>query len=96
IQDIDECNDIIAQFIDYLKPVDRADFSNISLNEMVEELRRALKIYEAGGPLESGLDQDILNYTFDIDLKEDLPDIYASYIPIRRTLSNLLVNSKRY
>ncbi|MEZ9510898.1 two-component system sensor histidine kinase EnvZ [Vibrio breoganii] len=96
IQDIDECNDIIAQFIDYLKPVDRADFSNISLNEMVEELRRALKIYEADGPLERGLDQDILNYTFDIDLKEDLPDIYASYIPIRRTLSNLLVNSKRY
>ncbi|GAD87951.1 MULTISPECIES: two-component system sensor histidine kinase EnvZ [Vibrio] len=101
IQDIEECNDIIAQFIDYLKPVDRNDFTNLNLNNMVEELEWALKIYQSGGSIEdetldSELNKDIVNYTFDVQLQPDLPDIYASYIPIRRTLSNLIVNSKRY
>ncbi|OBT10120.1 two-component system sensor histidine kinase EnvZ [Vibrio sp. UCD-FRSSP16_10] len=95
-QDIEECNEIIAQFIDYLKPIDRNDFGKLNLNTMAEEFERTLNIYQADGSLEDELGEDNQNYTFDIQLKEGLPNIYASYIPIRRTLSNLVVNAKRY
>ncbi|CAM2873874.1 two-component system sensor histidine kinase EnvZ [Vibrio rarus] len=95
-QDIEECNEIIAQFIDYLKPVDHNDFGKLNLNEVVEELERALHLYQTEGSPSTEFDNDLLNYSFDIQLKENLPGIYASYIPIRRTVSNLLVNAKRY
>lgn len=96
ILDTEECNDIIGQFIDYLKPIDRKEFEPLNLNSMVEELGRALHAYHSGAPLDDQLEESILKHKIDIDLKDNLPNIFGSNIPIRRALSNLLVNAQRY
>lgn len=103
IQDTEECNEIIAQFMDYLKPVDQSEFEAINLNALAEDLYRAVENYQEGANTDIGSPapnekffEGLIKCQVTYDLDENLPDIYASNIPLRRALSNLLVNAQRY
>ncbi|GAM54698.1 osmolarity sensory histidine kinase envZ [Vibrio ishigakensis] len=103
IQDTEECNEIIAQFMDYLKPVDQSEFEAINLNALAEDLYRAVENYQEGASTDIGSPapnekffEGLMKCQVTYDLDENLPDIYASNIPLRRALSNLLVNAQRY
>ena len=81
ISDTEECNDIISQFMDYLKPVNRESFTHVDLNDIAQDLansegnRHHIKI------------ETTLN---------ELKPAFASPIAIKRAVSNLVVNAVRY
>ncbi|WP_261816451.1 ATP-binding protein [Vibrio gallicus] len=105
IQDTEECNEIIGQFIDYLKPMDRNDFEATNLNILAEDLYRSVENYQESAndnhqiSMQDGNEElfnGLVHCQVDFNLDENLPDIYASNIPLRRALSNLMVNAQRY
>lgn len=81
IQDTEECNEIIGQFMDYLKPVDTEGFERIDLNVIAQSVTNAVKEssiqLETDFPLESGV-------------------ILGNEIEVKRSLTNLVVNAERY
>ncbi|WP_375752190.1 two-component system sensor histidine kinase EnvZ [Vibrio sp. HN007] len=81
IEDTEECNEIISQFMDYLKPVKADSFEEVSLNGIASSLANA----------ESTSD-------LDIELKTDvqLKSVNGNPIAIKRSISNLIVNARRY
>ena len=81
IQDTEECNEIISQFIDYLKPVDRQKFEDIDLNKIVEGIVVA----------EYAEDVD-----FESFLYEQLKTFRGNPVAIKRAVTNLVVNAMRY
>lgn len=81
IEDTEECNQIISQFMDYLKPVNRECFEPVSLNSIATSIVNA----EARDEL-----------MFELDLASDLADVLGNPIAIKRALSNLVVNAYRY
>lgn len=81
ISDTEECNEIISQFMDYLKPVNRQSFVHVDLNEIANEVASSEGGYEV--QIETKLHQQ---------LKETL----GSPIAIKRAVSNLVVNAIRY
>lgn len=81
ISDTEECNEIISQFMDYLKPVNKESFVEVALNEIASDVASA----------EGGYEMEI-----DTHWHPSLKPISGSPIAIKRAISNLVVNAVRY
>ncbi|AUI85051.1 two-component system sensor histidine kinase EnvZ [Vibrio azureus] len=81
ISDTEECNEIISQFMDYLKPVNKDTFELVDLNTIANEVAIAEGSYEQVIETELSL----------------LPlEALGSPIAIKRAVTNLVVNAQRY
>ncbi|MGL6315359.1 two-component system sensor histidine kinase EnvZ [Vibrio sp. WXL103] len=81
ISDTEECNEIISQFMDYLKPVKSDQFVAVDINDVVEEVASA----------EYGPDVEI-----EALLSDEVMHAKGSHIAIKRAVANLVVNATRY
>lgn len=81
ISDTEECNEIISQFMDYLKPVNTDSFTPVHLNDIAKDVAGSEGGYEI--PIET-------------DLQEPNKPVLGSPIAIKRAVSNLVVNAVRY
>ncbi|NLS13947.1 two-component system sensor histidine kinase EnvZ [Vibrio sp. SM6] len=81
ISDTEECNEIISQFMDYLKPVDRTHFNSVDLNAIAGEVVAAEGSY------------DVAIVTA---LNDTIKPAFGAPISIKRALTNLVVNALRY
>ncbi|MCL9780331.1 two-component system sensor histidine kinase EnvZ [Vibrio sp. S4M6] len=81
ISDTEECNEIINQFMDYLKPVNKQSFEAVDLNTITQDVANA----------ESSKEVDI-----DLQLGENMLDAFGSPIALKRSITNLVVNAIRY
>lgn len=81
ISDTEECNQIISQFMDYLKPADRGTFVSVNLNEIANEVASAEGGYEV---------------KIETDYHEPLKQTRGNPIAIKRALTNLVINAIRY
>ncbi|MCY9804102.1 two-component system sensor histidine kinase EnvZ [Vibrio scophthalmi] len=81
ISDTEECNEIISQFMDYLKPVNRESFGEVDLNDISQDLANS-----------EGSRHHIEIET----LLSNLKPAFGSPIAIKRAVSNLVVNAVRY
>ncbi|MGF1698072.1 two-component system sensor histidine kinase EnvZ [Vibrio kyushuensis] len=81
ISDTEECNEIISQFMDYLKPVNRETFTPVYLNDISNEI--VLAEMNADVEIETVFEQN------------EKPAIGNS-IAIKRAITNLVVNAVRY
>ncbi|KAB0302178.1 two-component system sensor histidine kinase EnvZ [Vibrio fortis] len=81
ISDTEECNEIISQFMDYLKPVDRNSFQAVFLEDIAGEVASS----------EGGYEVEI-----ETDLASNMKPALGNPIAIKRAISNLVVNSLRY
>ncbi|QIA64483.1 two-component system sensor histidine kinase EnvZ [Vibrio astriarenae] len=81
ISDTEECNEIIGQFMDYLKPVQADQFVKVDINGIAEEVASA----------EYGPEVNI-----EAILSDDLCDAKGSAIAIKRAVGNLVMNATRY
>ncbi len=82
IKDTEECNEIINQFIDYLHPTRNEHHEIVDLNQLVQALADA----EVIDP----------NMVIETSLSASPCYILASPIDIRRAITNLVENAKRY
>ncbi|MYM60817.1 two-component system sensor histidine kinase EnvZ [Vibrio sp. OCN044] len=81
ISDTEECNQIINQFMDYLKPVDRETFIAVNLNDIANEVSSAEGGYEV---------------KIETEYHRPLKFAYGSPIAIKRAITNLVINAMRY
>ncbi|ENM3756040.1 two-component system sensor histidine kinase EnvZ [Vibrio cholerae] len=81
ISDTEECNQIISQFMDYLKPVNREAFEAVDLNEIASDVASSEGGYEV---------------QIETELQAGLAPALGNPIAIKRSLSNLVVNALRY
>ncbi|CAM3724201.1 two-component system sensor histidine kinase EnvZ [Vibrio aquimaris] len=81
ISDTEECNQIINQFMDYLKPVDRETFVAVNLNDITNEVTSAEGGYEV---------------KIETEYHRPLKFAYGSPIAIKRAITNLVINAMRY
>ncbi|BCK04244.1 two-component system sensor histidine kinase EnvZ [Vibrio cholerae] len=81
ISDTEECNQIISQFMDYLKPVNREAFDAVDLNDIASDVASSEGGYEV---------------QIETELQADLTPAFGNPIAIKRSLSNLVVNALRY
>lgn len=81
IKDTEECNEIISQFMDYLKPVDANSFEAVCLNDIASD------VASAEGGYEIQIEEALAN------LKHP---VLGNPIAIKRAVSNLVVNAIRY
>ncbi|WP_194438201.1 two-component system sensor histidine kinase EnvZ [Vibrio fluminensis] len=81
ISDTEECNEIISQFMDYLKPVNKQSFTEVDLNEIAQDLANS-----------EGSGEHIEMVT---ELNNVKP-AFGSPIAMKRAVSNLVVNAVRY
>lgn len=81
ISDTEECNEIISQFMDYLKPVNTQSFEPLSLNDISSDIVSSEGGYEI---------------QIDFDPMARIKDIEGSPIAIKRAITNLVVNAVRY
>ena len=81
VNDIDDMNAIIDQFIDYVRLDDNQDVEMVDINMLAAEAVHAEKLHER-------------NISFAPEAS--LPQIPINYIAIKRVLSNLLQNAIRY
>ena len=81
ISDTEECNEIISQFMDYLKPVNRESFERVDINTITSDVATS----------EGSYDIDI-----ETELNPTKPMAKGSPIAIKRAVSNLVVNALRY
>ena len=81
ISDTEECNQIINQFMDYLKPVDRETFVAVNLNDIANEVSSAEGGYEV---------------KIETEYHRPLKFAYGSPIAIKRAITNLVINAMRY
>ncbi|MDO6694399.1 two-component system sensor histidine kinase EnvZ [Aliiglaciecola sp. 3_MG-2023] len=81
VHDIEDMNDIIDQFIHYVRQDTRERRELLSLNELIEDVVQARNIQE--------------NYHIDTQLTE-LPKVMIRRIAIKRVLDNLIENAFRY
>ncbi|MEN2706411.1 two-component system sensor histidine kinase EnvZ [Vibrio cholerae] len=81
ISDTEECNQIISQFMDYLKPVNREAFEAVDLNDIASDVASSEGGYEV---------------QIETDLQAELAPAFGNPIAIKRSLSNLVVNALRY
>jgi len=81
IKDTEECNEIISQFMDYLKSTKQLEEEDLDLNILLQEVAEAEGGYEREIELEQG----------------DIPGIVrANAVAIKRSVANLVVNAIRY
>ncbi|GMQ47964.1 two-component system sensor histidine kinase EnvZ [Vibrio sp. 10N] len=81
ISDTEECNEIISQFMDYLKPVNTQSFEPLSLNDIASDIVSSEGGYEI---------------QIDFEPMARIKDIEGSPIAIKRAITNLVVNAVRY
>ncbi len=81
IGDTEECNEIIGQFMDYLKPVNQQSFEAVNINDLSNDVASAQGGYEM---------------QIETDLQPNLKLAKGSPIAIKRALTNLVVNAIRY
>ncbi|EGU35896.1 osmolarity sensor protein [Vibrio ichthyoenteri ATCC 700023] len=81
ISDTEECNEIISQFMDYLKPVNRESFIEVDLNDISQDLANS-----EGNRHHIEIETALSN----------LKPAFGSPIAIKRAVSNLVVNAVRY
>lgn len=81
ISDTEECNEIINQFMDYLKPVNKQSFEPVDVNTIAQDVASA----------EGSKEVDI-----DVALGENMLPAIASPIALKRSVTNLVVNAIRY
>ncbi|MGI5310178.1 two-component system sensor histidine kinase EnvZ [Rheinheimera sp. WS51] len=81
INDIEDMNAIIDQFIDYLRHHTEEPTEKVNINSLIQELVQAELVQQ----------RDIRT-----DLATFLPDAYLRRIAIKRLLNNLLENALRY
>ena len=81
ISDTEECNQIINQFMDYLKPVDRETFVAVNLNDITNEVTSAEGGYEV---------------KIETEYHRPLKFAHGSPIAIKRAITNLVINAMRY
>ncbi|ANQ25088.1 two-component system sensor histidine kinase EnvZ [Vibrio natriegens] len=81
ISDTEECNEIISQFMDYLKPVNNQTFESVSLNDIVCDVASS-----------EGSDEREIETKIEASIKPAL----GNSIAIKRAVTNLVVNAVRY
>lgn len=81
ISDTEECNEIISQFMDYLKPVDRDSFQAV----FIDDIAREVAISEGGYEVQ-----------IETDISESMKPTLGNPIEMKRAVSNLVVNALRY
>lgn len=81
ISNTEECNQIISQFMDYLKPVNREAFEAVDLNDIASDVASSEGGYEV---------------QIETELQAGLAPALGNPIAIKRSLSNLVVNALRY
>ncbi|NAZ91722.1 two-component system sensor histidine kinase EnvZ [Vibrio toranzoniae] len=81
ISDTEECNEIISQFMDYLKPVDRDSFQAV----FIDDIAREVAISEGGYEVQ-----------IETDISESMKPALGNPIEMKRAVSNLVVNALRY
>lgn len=81
VNDIEDMNAIIDQFIDYLRHHKQEELQRINLNDLIEETVQAEQIQQR---------------KLVTQLEANLPKIWLRRIAIKRMLNNLLENALRY
>ncbi|NAZ54585.1 two-component system sensor histidine kinase EnvZ [Vibrio toranzoniae] len=81
ISDTEECNEIISQFMDYLKPVDRDSFQAV----FIDDIAREVAISEGGYEVQ-----------IETDISESMKPTLGNPVEMKRAVSNLVVNALRY
>ncbi|MFA0324388.1 two-component system sensor histidine kinase EnvZ [Vibrio splendidus] len=81
ISDTEECNEIISQFMDYLKPVDRDSFQEVFVDDIAREVSSSEGGYEV---------------QIETDIPEAMKPALGNPIAMKRAVSNLVVNALRY
>jgi len=81
ISDTEECNEIISQFMDYLKPVNKDSFIPVDLNDIANDVASSEGGYEV---------------QIETELHQPLKETIGSPIAIKRAVSNLVTNAIRY
>lgn len=81
ISDTEECNQIISQFMDYLKPVSTDSFQSVDFNDLVSEVALA----------EGGYELQI-----ETEFCDSLKPVFGQSVAIKRAITNLVVNAIRY
>ncbi|HBV76697.1 MULTISPECIES: two-component system sensor histidine kinase EnvZ [Vibrio] len=82
IKDTEECNDIIGQFMDYLKPAQIGNHDAVDLNQIVSDVVTAEK--------------DKHDIDFELMITKELRDGLGEAVALKRVVSNLVVNAIRY
>ncbi|RUO20567.1 two-component system sensor histidine kinase EnvZ [Aliidiomarina haloalkalitolerans] len=81
IQDVDDLNSILSQFSDFARASERVGFTFANINTLIEEVVAAAQYLEAE----------------QIDLQlQRVPDMELQPVAVKRILTNLIVNAKRY
>ncbi len=81
ISDTEECNEIISQFMDYLKPVNSQSFEAVCLNEIARDVASAEGGYER---------------VIETQIEASIKPAFGNPIAIKRAVTNLVVNAVRY
>ena len=81
IQDTEECNEIISQFMDYLRPISAIEYECIDLNQIAVSVASATT------------DKSVQVET---ELSPEVCSLKGSEIELKRCLTNLVVNAQRY
>ncbi|TRW49028.1 two-component system sensor histidine kinase EnvZ [Aliidiomarina halalkaliphila] len=81
ISDIEDMNGILAQFSDFARARERAGFDFVNLNDLVHEVVSSSQY----------LNPDWIQLRL-----EELPDAELQPVAIKRVISNLITNAKRY
>ncbi|PML79755.1 two-component system sensor histidine kinase EnvZ [Enterovibrio norvegicus] len=81
IKDTEECNEIINQFMDYLRSVQLQDMAAIDLNALTDDVSVA---------------DGATGHELDVDKGELIGRLDANEVAIRRAVTNLVVNAVRY
>ena len=92
IQDTEECNEIINQFMDYLKPVNTGSFQQVDLNIIANNVASASNNASASKDNEN---RDNVN-PVEISLAIEPCLLKGNEIEVKRSLTNLVVNAERY
>jgi two-component system osmolarity sensor histidine kinase EnvZ len=79
--DTDECNEIISQFMDFLKPLNSQAFEIVDINEIASDVASAEGGYEIH---------------IETEFVQPLKTVLGSPIAIKRAVSNIVVNAIRY
>lgn len=81
ISDTEECNEIISQFMDFLKPLDTQSFQPVDINEIANDVASA----------EGGYELQI-----ETQFSHSVEPAFGSSIAIKRSVSNIIINAIRY
>ncbi|WP_028025816.1 two-component system sensor histidine kinase EnvZ [Enterovibrio calviensis] len=81
IKDTEECNEIINQFMDYLRSVQLQDMTAIDLNTLVDDVSVA---------------DGATGHDLEVSKGELVGKLEANEVAIRRAVTNLVVNAVRY